>query len=196
VELISTRTIAAPRDRVWAALNDPAILTQCVPGCEGLVPDGADAWRIVLAAKVGSVAARFTGRMALSDVRPPESYTLGFDGQGGAAGFARGEAKVALAPAAGGAATELSYAVKAQVGGKLAQIGSRLVDGAAGKLADDFFARFAAMVAPAAPEAGLASPAPAPSAARAAPAPRSWVRYAAIAAMLVILGYLYSRAAR
>jgi uncharacterized protein len=193
VEMNSTRTIAAPRDRVWAALNDPAVLVQCVPGCEGLVPDGVDAWKIVLAAKVGSVSARFTGRMALSDVRPPEGYTLGFDGQGGAAGFARGEAKVALAPAAGGAATDLSYAVKAQVGGKLAQVGSRLVDGAAGKLADDFFARFAAAVAPPV-AAELASPPP--PAARAAPTPRSWVRYAAIALMLIILGYLYSRAAR
>jgi hypothetical protein len=191
--MTSTRTIAAPRDRVWAALNDPAILMQCVPGCEGLVPDGVDAWKIVLAAKVGSVSARFTGRMALSDVRPPEGYTLGFDGQGGAAGFARGEAKVALAPVAGGAATDLSYAVKAQVGGKLAQVGSRLVDGAAGKLADDFFARFAAAVAPPV-AAELASPPP--PAARAGPAPRSWVRYAAIALMLIILGYLYSRAAR
>ena len=193
MEMTSTRTIAAPRERVWAALNDPAVLTQCVPGCEGLVPDGDDAWKIVLAAKVGTVSARFTGRMALSDVRPPEGYTLAFDGQGGAAGFARGEARVALAPAAGGAATDLSYSVKAQVGGKLAQVGSRLVDGAAAKLADDFFARFAAAVAPPAVEAELASPAPAKSP---APVRSSWVRYAAIALMLIILGYLYSRGAR
>jgi hypothetical protein len=191
--MTSTRTIAAPRERVWAALNDPAVLTQCVPGCEGLVPDGDDAWKIALAAKVGPVSARFTGRMALSDVRPPEGYTLAFDGQGGAAGFARGEARVTLAPAAGGAATDLSYAVKAQVGGKLAQVGSRLVDGAAAKLADDFFARFAAAVAPPAVEAELASPAPAKSP---APARSPWVRYAAIALMLIILGYLYSRGAR
>jgi hypothetical protein len=189
--MTSTRTIAAPRDRVWAALNDPAVLMRCVPGCEGLVPDGVDAWKIVLAAKVGSVSARFTGRMTLSDVRHAEGYTVGFDGQGGAAGFARGEAKVALAPAAGGAATDLSYAVKAQVGGKLAQVGSRLVDGAAGKLADDFFARFAAAVAPPAAEAQPPSPAQSR-----APAARRWIRYAAIALMLVILAYLYSRGTR
>jgi carbon monoxide dehydrogenase subunit G len=129
-------------DKVWTALNDPGMLKGCIPGCDTIEPDGENAYRIALAAKVGPVAAKFAGRMQLSDVDPPRGYTLSFDGQGGAAGFARGEAKVTLVPAENGAATALSYTVKAQVGGKIAQIGSRLVDGAAQKLADDFFGRF------------------------------------------------------
>ena len=100
-----------------------------------------------MAARVGPVAAKFSGRMQLADIDPPHGYTLSFDGQGGAAGFAKGEARVALAAAENGAATALSYTVKAQVGGKIAQIGSRLVDGAAQKLADDFFGRFSDAVA-------------------------------------------------
>jgi uncharacterized protein len=112
-------------------------------------------FRIALAARVGPVAANFTGRIRLADLDPPRSYTLSFEGQGGAAGFAKGEARVSLAPTGNDAATALSYTVKAQVGGKIAQIGSRLIDGAAQKLADDFFGRFAEAVAPvAAPPTG------------------------------------------
>jgi len=160
MELTSTRIVPAPVDAVWAALNDPETLRGCVPGCDAIVPDGENAYRITLAAKVGPVSAKFAGRMQLSDIEPRRAYTLSFDGQGGAAGFAKGEAKVSLAPEQNGAATALSYAVKAQVGGKLAQIGSRLVDGAAHKLADDFFGRFADAVAA---KAGVeAVPAPAP----------------------------------
>ena len=131
MEMTSTRTVPAPVDKVWAALNDPGMLKECIPGCEVIEPDGENAYRIALAAKVGPVAAKFAGRMQLADIDPPRGYTLSFDGQGGAAGFARGEAKVTLAPAENGAATALSYTVKAQVGGKIAQLGSRLVDGAA-----------------------------------------------------------------
>ena len=143
----STRPIAAPPDAVWQALNDPETLKECIPGCESFTREPDGNWRAVVAAKVGPVSARFTGTMELADVVPPTSYTMRFKGQGGAAGFAQGEAKVRLAPAAHG--TDLAYSAKAQVGGKLAQIGSRLVDGAAAKLADDFFARFAARFAPA-----------------------------------------------
>jgi carbon monoxide dehydrogenase subunit G len=142
MELASTRIVSAPVDKVWEALNDPEILRACVPGCDAIAPDGENAYRITMAAKVGPVSAKFAGRMRLSDVDPPRGYTLSFEGQGGAAGFAKGEAKVTLVPEANGAATALSYAVKAQVGGKIAQLGSRLVDGAAQKLADDFFGRF------------------------------------------------------
>ena len=138
---------SAPVDTVWAALNDPEMLRGCVPGCDAIEPDGENAYRITMAAKVGPVSAKFAGRMRLSDIDPPRGYTLSFEGQGGAAGFAKGEAKVTLAPEANGAATALSYAVKAQVGGKIAQLGSRLVDGAAQKLADDFFGRFSDAVA-------------------------------------------------
>src|SRR3974390_3297122 len=147
MELSRSRIIPAPVDMVWAALNDPEMLRGCVPGCDAIQADGENAYRITLAAKVGPVCAKFAGRMRLSDVDSPRGYTLLFEGQGGAAGFAKGEAKVALAPDANGASTVLSYAVNAQVGGKIAQLGSRLVDGAAQKLADDFFGRFAHAVA-------------------------------------------------
>ena len=140
MELSNTRIVPAPPSVVWAALNDATILKDCLPGCESLEPTGEHAWRVVMAARVGPVSARFNGRMTMTDVDAPTAYTLQFDGQGGAAGFAKGEARVTLAP--DGENTAMTYVAKAQVGGKLAQIGSRLVDGAASKLADDFFARF------------------------------------------------------
>jgi carbon monoxide dehydrogenase subunit G len=190
MEMTSTRIVPAPVETVWAALNDPALLTGCIPGCDEIVPDGENAFRISIAARVGPVSAKFAGRMQLADLDPPRAYTLAFDGQGGAAGFAKGQARVSLAPVENGAATELSYAVSAQVGGKIAQIGSRLVDGAAQKLADDFFGKFSEAVAV---QVG-AAPAPVPEP---APAPRRrWVRYVAIAILIGIIAYLFSRAAR
>ena len=161
MEMSSTRLIAAPPGDVWRALNDPEALKECIPGCESFTRESETHWRAVVAAKVGPVTARFTGTMDLADLDPPSAYTLRFKGQGGAAGFAQGEARVALRPAPEG--TWLDYAATAQVGGKLAQIGSRLIDGAASKLADDFFDRFAArfgdrgmaVAAPGAPAAGL-----------------------------------------
>lgn len=133
-----------PRDIAWAALNDPELLRQCIPGCESIEPDGDNAWQLALTAAVGPVKARFKGRMALQDIQTPESYTIAFDGQGGAAGFGKGVARVSLAP--DGDATLLTYVVQAQVGGKIAQIGSRLVDAAARKMADTFFVRFTEVV--------------------------------------------------
>ncbi len=189
MEMTSTRTIAAPLPKVWAALNDPETLKACLPGCELIEPAGANAYRVVMAAKVGPVSARFTGRMELADVEPMRGYTLRFDGQGGAAGFAKGEASVVLADADSGAATALTYRAKAQVGGKIAQIGSRLVDGAAAKLADDFFARFAAAVAPPA-EIATAAPAVTPTVPGAFGAAH-WVRWAAIVAIAVLIVWLY-----
>jgi carbon monoxide dehydrogenase subunit G len=121
-------------------LNDPDVLRACIPGCESIDRVSDAEYRLAMTARVGPVSAKFSGRLVLADVVAPQSYTLKFEGQGGAAGFANGTARVALAAADGG--TRIDYAVKAQVGGKLAQIGSRLVDGAAAKVADDFFARF------------------------------------------------------
>ena len=188
MEMTSTRDVPAPVAAVWAALNDPAVLKECIPGCDAIEPDGENAYRIALAARIGPVAAKFTGRMQLADIDPPKGYTLSFEGQGGAAGFAKGDAKVALLPEANGAATALSYTVKAQVGGKIAQIGSRLVDGAAQKLADDFFARFSDAVAA---KAGVA-----PVTAVAPEGGTPWVRCVAIALILGILAFLASRWAR
>jgi len=138
--------IPAPRQRVWEALNDPEVLKQCIPGCQTLdkVSDTEFNGRVV--ASVGPVRATFGGKVTLSDLDPPQSYTISGEGSGGVAGFAKGGAKVNLAE--DGAATLLTYAVQAQVGGKLAQVGSRLIDGVARKMANDFFGHFAAVMAP------------------------------------------------
>ena len=194
MELSNTRTVPLPRPVVWAALNDPAVLKDCLPGCESIEADGEHAWRVVMAARVGPVSARFNGRMSMTDIHEPETYTLQFDGQGGAAGFARGDARVTLKPVAGDQ-TEMSYVAKAQIGGKLAQIGSRLVDGAAAKMADDFFARFVTRAA--GPAVATAPSVTADDATPIAPAGGSpWVRYAAIVAIIVVLILLYTRGYR
>lgn len=140
MEMKGEQLVPAPRERTWAALNDPEVLKACVPGCESIEPTGADEYQVLMVARVGPVSAKFKGRLALSDIRPPESYAIAFEGQGGAAGFAKGGAKVRLVDEGG--ATRLTYEVTANVGGKLAQIGSRLVDAAAKKVADDFFRTF------------------------------------------------------
>jgi len=203
MELSNTRIVPAPPATVWEALNDPAVLKACLPGCESFEREGDNAYAIVMSARVGPVSARFNGKMSMSDVAAPNSYTLRFDGQGGAAGFARGEANVTLAPE-GEQHTSLTYRAKAQVGGKLAQIGSRLVDGAAAKLADDFFARFVARfdmqpgVAGSASRAAPASPVSpeAPPTPITPPGGATWIRYAAIAALVVVLIVLYTRGYR
>ncbi len=150
--------IPAPRLAVWDALNDPEILRQCIPGCEELVRNGENAFDAKVVAKVGPVRAKFNGSVQLSEMDPPRGYKISGQGQGGAAGFAKGGATVQLAE--NGAETILSYTVDASVGGKLAQIGSRLIDATAKKMADDFFTRFAELVAgPAAGETAVAAPA-------------------------------------
>jgi len=141
--------IAAPRAKVWSALNDPEILKQCVPGCQEMLKISDTQFAAKVQARVGPVSANFSGKVTLSDLDPPNFCRIIGEGTGGAAGFAKGGATVQLADE--GAATKLSYKVEAQIGGKLAQIGSRLIDGAARKMADDFFSKFAALVgAPAA----------------------------------------------
>jgi carbon monoxide dehydrogenase subunit G len=189
MELTNTRIVPAPPSAVWAALNDPAVLKECLPGCESLERAGDNAFQAVMATRVGPVSARFTGRVTMSDIDPPNAYTLHFEGQGGAAGFARGEARITLAPE-GERQTSLHYAAKAQVGGKLAQIGSRLVDGAAAKMTDDFFTRFVERVGAPAGSAPAAA-ASVPAAARAPPGGSAWIRYAAIIAIIVVLAALY-----
>lgn len=158
MELTETHTLPVSQQRTWDALNDTEVLRACIPGCESIDPDGESAYVVALSAAVGPVKARFKGRMQLTDIDAPNSYSIVFEGQGGAAGFAKGNAHVSL-EADGDAATKLSYTASAQVGGKLAQIGSRLVDGAARKIAGEFFKRFGAQVGgdsegAAAPDAG------------------------------------------
>lgn len=176
--------IAAPRTKVWAALNDPEVLKRCIEGCEELTRSGDNAFHAVVRAKVGPLSAAFTGEVTLKDVDPPNGYTLEVSASGGATGFARGTAKVALAD--DGGETSLSYSAEGRVGGKLAQIGQRLIDAAARKTADDFFAAFAREVAP--PPAAEAVPAASADAAKSQPNLRLlWV---AAAAALVMAGML------
>lgn len=144
---------------VWKALNNPAILQACIPGCESIESTADNEYRVVMTAAIGPVKAKFDGKLALSDINPPHSYSLAFQGSGGAVGFGKGGAHVSLAPEEEGSL--LSYEAHAQVGGKLAQVGSRLIDGVAKKMAEDFFTRFKAAVEPAA-VAPAAGPAAAP----------------------------------
>jgi uncharacterized protein len=141
MELTESHTLPVPQQRAWEALNDTGILKACIPGCESIEADGENAYAVALTAAVGPVKARFKGRMQLTEINAPSSYTIVFEGQGGAAGFGKGDAHVRLEPD-GDEATTLTYTASAQVGGKLAQIGSRLVDGAARKIAAEFFKRF------------------------------------------------------
>jgi uncharacterized protein len=178
MEMNSSRAVPADVETTWRALNDPEVLKACIAGCESIERVADNEFRVAMTARVGPVSARFSGRIVLSDIVPPKSYTITFDGQGGAAGFATGEAKVVLSPDGNG--TRLEYQAKAQVGGKLAQIGSRLVDGAAAKVADDFFARLVERLGGAPTAAQLPSPADAAAAQK-----RMWLRLALAAAIVV-----------
>ena len=169
--------IAAPRQKVWEALNDPKILKQCIPGCEEMQKISPTEFTAKVNVKVGPVSARFGGKVQLLDLDPPNGCRISGEGSGGIAGSAKGGATVKLVDAPGG--TKLSYSIEAQVGGKLAQIGSRLIDGTARKYAKDFFSRFAAIVAQ-----GHAT---LPSAGRRQP-PALWV---AILAVLLVAGVVY-----
>lgn len=152
MEMTGEQLIPASQADTWKALNDTEFLKACITGCESIEPAGENAYTVLMTARVGPVSAKFKGKLALNDIQPPNSYSIAFEGQGGVAGFAKGGAQVQLAPAEGG--TKLTYTAKANVGGKLAQIGSRLVDAAAQKVANDFFAAFNAKLAAEHPQAG------------------------------------------
>lgn len=196
--------IPAPRRKVWAALNDPEILKQSIPGCEEIEKLSDTEMTAKVTAKVGPVKARFGGKVTLSELNPPTSYKISGEGSGGAVGFAKGGATVTLADDGDG--TKLSYVVEANVGGKLAQIGSRLIDATARQMAEQFFAKFAATVASAQPAAAPAGAAPEPAAAMttapkpAAPPPQPasgrlppalWVTI--LAAAVIVLLYFFAR---
>lgn len=146
MELTGQQTISLPIEKVWAALNDPAVLQQCIPGCDTFEQSEANQYNVAMTATVGPVKARFTGKLVLSDINPPTSYNLKFDGTGGAAGAGKGTANVQLAEAPEG--TLLRYTVGATVTGRLAQVGARLIDGVAKKMADQFFTRFKSILQP------------------------------------------------
>jgi carbon monoxide dehydrogenase subunit G len=154
MDMSGERLIAAPRETVWQALNDPAVLKACIPGCETIDKLSDTEMTATVSAKIGPISSRFNGKVTLADLDPPNSYTISGEGQGGVAGFAKGGAKVQLSDAPGG--TALRYQVNAQIGGKMAQLGARLIDSVAKSYAETFFTRFSELVAPA-----VAAPLPA-----------------------------------
>ena len=162
MEMSGERHIAAPRELVWQALNDPEALKAAIPGCESIEMQSPTDLTAKLAIKIGPMAAKFAAKVKLENLNPPASYTISGEGNGGAMGFAKGGADVAL-EAVSPTETLLRYSVKAQVGGKMAQLGARLIDSTAKQMADQFFDRFAAALAPRAPDAPPAPP-PAPAA--------------------------------
>ena len=140
MEIVGEQLIPRPQGVTWSSIIDPEVLKVCIPGCESMDKVGDNEYEMVMGAKVGPVSAKFKSKITLADVDAPNSYTLIFEGQGGVAGFAKGQANVRLSPE--GESTRLQYTAKATIGGKLAQVGSRLVDGVAKKLAESFFTKF------------------------------------------------------
>lgn len=180
MELTGDILVGAPRDKVWAALNDPDILRRCIPGCEHIEVVSPSEKHVRVLVRVGPVRARFVGKIRMDQVRPAQGCVLHFEGSGGAAGMASGQSSVELADENG--ATRLRYTAQASVGGKLGQIGGRMMDAAAKQMADQFFTALNAQMgaAPAAAAAGAATTAPAQAAAALAAAPQppagEWVR--------------------
>lgn len=144
MEMNGSHVIAASRETVWAALNDPDVLRECIPGCEELIKNSDTELAATVVTKIGPVKAKFKGEVTLENLNPPESYTISGEGKGGIAGFAKGGANVRLTEVPEG--TQLDYDVDAKVGGKIAQLGSRLIDSTARKLADQFFTNFSERV--------------------------------------------------
>jgi carbon monoxide dehydrogenase subunit G len=192
MEMTGEYRIPASRQKVWEALNDPEILKASIPGCEELEMTSETEMTAKVTTRVGPVSAKFTGKVTLSDINPPESYKISGEGQGGVAGFAKGGAEVSLED--DGGETVLKYTATAQVGGKLAQIGSRLIDATAKKMADQFFRKFVEQVAAqaAAAEAPAEAPAAAPTeeVARGGISPTVWI--VGVIAVVVVLLLLFN----
>ena len=140
MDMQASRQLAVTQQQAWDALNDPEVLKLCIPGCDKVEASGDNQYAVGMALKIGPVSAKFSGKITLSEIAPPNSYTISFEGQGGPAGHGKGNAKVKLTP--NDAGCDLAYTVHAQVGGKVAQLGQRLIDGAAKSMAEDFFKRF------------------------------------------------------
>ncbi|MCW0234391.1 MAG: carbon monoxide dehydrogenase subunit G [Ferrovibrio sp.] len=177
-------SIAADRQHVWTALNDPDVLRQCIPGCASVTREADNVLLAKVTARIGPIKAGFSGKVLLSELDPPNSYVISGEGSGGAAGFAKGSAAVKLTTV--GSATQLQYQVDAAVGGKLAQIGARLIDSTARKMAEDFFAKFveiAESTSAAAPATETVAPAAPPSAPQSA---QSGTRLLVVAALVLL----------
>ncbi|MBY4596945.1 SRPBCC family protein [Ottowia caeni] len=193
MDMQGSRQLAVTQQQAWEALNDPEVLKVCIPGCEKIEATGENQYAVTNAIKIGPVSARFNGKIKLTDIDAPNGYSLLFDGQAGAAGFGKGTAKVTLVPQ--GEGCELGYTVNAQVGGKIAQVGQRLIDGVAKSMAEDFFKRFDEEMQrryppPAVPEDSTAStsPADAQPASKAVP----WWVWVAAAAVIAV-GYMFMK---
>lgn len=197
MEMQGQRQLGVTQQQAWEALNDPEMLKKCVPGCDKMELQQDGGYAVGMAVKIGPVSAKFSGKIALVDVNPPESYTLNFEGQGGVAGFGKGSSQVKLSPNEAG--TLLDYSVNAQVGGKIAQLGQRLVDGAAKGMAEDFFSRFEAALierypqGEAVPPGGPAVPAQAPGQAQADKPGSSRTLWIVAGAVVLVLVYFMLR---
>lgn len=195
MQMTGEQHVAAPRQRVWEALNDPAVLAACIPGCQSLEREGDDRFAAVAEVKIGPIGARFKGAVTLSEIDAPNSYVLSGQGNGGIAGNARGRAQVRLAD--DGAGTRVSWTVDAEVGGRMAQLGGPIIDATARQLAGQFFRKFGEVVtgglpaAPAPAAAGAAGAAPAPAAAAGSPSTLPWL---AVIVVALIAGYLFGQA--
>jgi uncharacterized protein len=194
MQMSGEQRIAAPRDKVWAALNDPEVLRQAIPGCQSLTKEGADSFAAVAEIKIGPIGARFKGKVQLSGIDAPNGYTISGSGNGGIAGSAKGGAKVRLSDAPGGG-TLVSYDVDAEVGGRMAQLGGPIIDATAKNLAGKFFAKFGEVVSGTAPAATTEAAAPAmtaaPAVARTSAATSSGSIWGWVAALLtaILVGY-------
>lgn len=209
MELTGSQLLPIPRDRVWEALIDPGTLRAAIPGCEFVTDEGSGVFSVGVLAAVGPVKARFKGRMQQQDLQPPNRYTLSFEGDGGLAGFAKGSAEIELLVDGGTPdSTRLNYRAQAQIGGRLAQIGSRLIDATAEKMSAQFFERLTQVITAPAEEAVAGTPAHAPAAAAARPAAvgmvtaaqavpgmvtiqmPAWAWTAAVVAMATVFGWV------
>ena len=190
MEMQGTRQLKVQQQQAWDALNNPEVLKVCIPGCDRIEASGENEFSMGTALKIGPVSAKFSGKIVLSDINPPASYTLNFEGQGGVAGFGKGTAKVTLTPNAEGC--ELGYSVTAQVGGKIAQLGARLIDATAKSMADQFFTKFTERVQSPVPQtqAGEAAIVQTSPAAATDASPRSLWLLAAVALAIAIAGWL------
>ena len=186
MDIAGEQLICLPQSQVWNALNDPQVLKACIPGCESIEQVADNQYTIIMKAVVGPVKARFSGSLTVADVDEPNGYTLSFSGSGGAAGFAKGGARVTLSPEDG--ATKLEYTASAQVGGKLAQVGARLIDGVARKMSDEFFTSFNALLVPAEGAAKPVADTPAPGALR-----RHWLIWTLLAAAAIAVALVLAR---
>lgn len=195
MDMQATRALGVNQQQAWDALNDPEVLKLCIPGCDSVLATGENQYAIGMSLRIGPVSAKFKGQITLTDIQAPHSYRILFEGQGGPAGFGKGSAQVQLTPA--GSGCELAYTVQASVGGKVAQLGQRLIDGAAKSLAEDFFRRFDEEMqrrfgpAPASADAVETSPASAGAASPPVLLPAALAAAGGALAMLVVLGLVW-----